>query len=74
MIVNARIKITIFDATMGKSLIKMPYAFHKKTPVEKIRNITNEISLVDLVLHVLITWGINAIVVKVAAIAPITNT
>jgi hypothetical protein len=48
--------------------IKMPYANHNTTLVVANKNINKEISFVDFVFQVLITWGKNTSVENVPAI------
>ena len=55
---------------MGSAFIRIPYHSHKHTPTLKIRNIPKELSAADFERHVLITWGMNAIVVSVPAAVP----
>jgi isopentenyl diphosphate isomerase/L-lactate dehydrogenase-like FMN-dependent dehydrogenase len=69
-IVNASIRVTAFAAMTGMSPIRMPYMSHNRTPVQKMEYMPRERSSADFVFQVFMTWGIKAIVVKVAAVNP----
>jgi hypothetical protein len=63
-------KVTPFASTMGRSPIRIPYTSHRNIPNVKTEYIPSERSSVCLFLMVLIAWGRNADVVRVAAISP----
>jgi len=70
--VLARIKVAKLVKITGISPTANPYTIHKKTPIQKVKNIPNEISLADLLFQVLRTWGRKEMVVRVPARRPTT--
>ena len=72
MIISDNDNTTAFATMIGQDKIMIPYISHKNTPVHKIAYIFKLISFVDFVFQICIIWGINAIVVIVDAINPIT--
>jgi len=69
-ITKARKKVTIFVMMTGMELIANPYSAQRRMPVQNSTNIPVEISFVDRVFQVFITWGRNESVVSVPAIRP----
>jgi hypothetical protein len=59
--------VIIFANMISFDFIKTPYINQDIIPIIKIRYIYNDIPSVFPVSHTLITWGINAIVVHIAA-------
>ena len=64
------INATTFAAIIGTSLTAKPYTNQKTIPTTKATNIPKDISVVDLVLILLISWGNPARLVSAAAINP----
>ena len=62
--------VIAFARITGKSLIKIPYKNHKKTPIVSIVYMLNDKSLVCLVFMVFIACGKTEMVVHVAAPNP----
>lgn len=62
--------VTILVMMTGRELIKKPYKIHRNMPAQNSMNIPAEMSFVDLVFQVLITCGINEMVVRVPAAMP----
>lgn len=71
-ITKTKINVMLFAKIRGKSLKRNPYIIHKNIPTPKITNISKDISLVSFNFHILITCGMNEMVVMVAATKPIT--
>jgi hypothetical protein len=63
-------QVTLLARIIGRSLFNKPYNNQQPVPMNNIRNIPSERSSVLRVLHVLITWGTNAPVVREAAKMP----
>jgi fibrillarin-like rRNA methylase len=59
-----------FVVIMGISFNIIPYMSQSTAPMQKTKNVTNEMSCVDLVFHNLTTCGKNEIVVNNAAAVP----
>lgn len=71
MIISANNKVIKLAMIIGNSFIIIPYINHRKTPRENIQNVKIDISLASFALYIFITWGMNAIVVHIAAAIPI---
>jgi hypothetical protein len=70
-IARACMKTRKFAIVTGGSLVRIPYVNHRNTAMQNIENMPSEMSLVDRVLQTFMSWGRNAITVRVAAVKPI---
>jgi hypothetical protein len=62
--------VTVFEIITGHNPKTTPYTVQRSTPMQSITNITREMSWVERVFHIFITWGMNAAVVSDPAIIP----